>query len=385
MSNFFIFLSLFVGLSTYGLSASYTIKDLEILSKTGPYKEFLDHAHDLLPRHRDKKWSSLVQKVAKTYVNGLVLKNQISGEHFSYIEKIAHWPALEKNEFFLIQRDEFAIKFFKACLKKNKNSCLQKVEKFWSHSRKDIDTGFKIATLIEKENNGLIDKLITPAIFSDLSKLYCKKDFTKKILVKKVENLSLLNFDSSSKVIKKNILELMNYDCFLEIAKSIKEELYLHDSVSRESSYKILNAFKLMSEEEKDLFYAHFLLSGPTIGKMFNLSWSIVSKFSQDYDRRKSVLFALKEFDPLPDGFLKTKDYLKKRTLLKFLIKNLPEYFNFYAHTCLDFRESKKYFPQGNPTIHCSQFFESVKGEKFLSDKVYLRYSAGQKYHFPRD
>ena len=77
--------------------------------------------------------------------------------------------------------------------------------------------------------------------------------------------------------------------------------------------------------------------------------------------------------DPLPDEIFALATPTKRKTLVKFMYKNLPEYFSLYAQSCLNYLKGKK-FKAGNPTFYCKEFFQLSQNKPWPSLRAKLEY-----------
>lgn len=373
---FFILLSSQVVVSTH---ATYTIEDLVILSETGEHQEFLDHAKDIKPTKRDKKWRTLVSKEASLLIDELKKNSSYTKENFNKIEKLAKWSVLKSDEFFHVKRNSFALKYFKNCYlsKTTKALCTKDISHFWRRSNKDADTGYKLSMLIR----GFLPKQSTWSIVKDIiksnqSKYYCGDAFIQDEVHKKLSTLDLENRTvTARKVLLQNLAHLK---CWNKLITHFKKEINFLPSSESSSLYYTLTTFNQISRSQKDLWLTMYLLDDPTSGPLLNMAWNNIKELAQNYERRIEVLEKLKTLRPLPGDSFNNASL----AITKHLNKYFPEYIATYAKTCLHYLEGTKQFRFGNPTVYCDSLFKRNKYEaksKLLEKNLSDRYSAIKK------
>ena len=164
----------------------------------------------------------------------------------------------------------------------------------------------------------------------------------------------------------------------LEIHGARTEKAFVEKGgAAEESLFNLLASKGELEEEDKDFFFALFILNDPEVGDTFNRAWNRMKILGENFSRRQKVFQRLIELDPLPDAVVGTANPNRRKTLLDFFSHHFPEYFNHYTKVCLDYFEGKGSYPRGNPTIRCRDFFRYTKS--LVSDKLYLRYSALKK------
>ena len=73
----------------------YDLKDLEVLTIQKNYLEFLNHAHDIRPSKRGKKWKDMVQKMALGYINQLLNFKSFEQKNFDFVERLNSWSSFK--------------------------------------------------------------------------------------------------------------------------------------------------------------------------------------------------------------------------------------------------------------------------------------------------
>jgi hypothetical protein len=350
---------------------SYSLVDLEVLAKEKNHLEFLKHAHDVRPSKRDKMWKELVRSMALGYLNEAIKNKKFEKETFNFVEKLNTWPTLRKEEFFLQKRNQLGIGHLRLCFLSEKN-CLPKTLSFWnSNLLKSAELGLKMVDLLKKNNyQGDLFNFINPATTSEVSEFYCKRPEVVKILTKKIHEISLRNA-----IKKKHFKKIFNQNCLVKIIPILKQELVKFSSPAmKEMFYNFLEVYSAMDQKERDFFLTLYILQGPVKGDAFNEGWNLIKILGNNYKRRQQVLSRLEKFELLPDDIFALPNVKTKRTLLSHLFKNMPEYLDYYARTCLDYLEGKKVFPRGNPTLHCKELFKEAKGTPWIEPGLQARF-----------
>ncbi len=346
-------------------SQRYSLADLEVLSKDKASKEFLDHAMDILPSKRTKHWRSLVQDNSEKWIDKLLFQKKITYAHFQYIESLADWPALKRHEFFL-QKRRF---FLKSYLLKGPGTLAQKI-------RIAMQAFYSTSSGLQKSSLAL---MIYHLYHQQLS--YTQKS----TLMTTSLSLTSQSFLCQQKLLAPFIFEflrenqqkkstLLSKDCWKLFKKNLTQGMSSSKHTIRETSYHWLTKNKMISSEDIDIYLSLFLIHGPVIGETFNRAWRRLSILGQDYERRKKVINRLQKLDPLPDGLLTGHDQKKKKTVLAHFAKNFPEYWDYYAQSCIDYYQGKEKFKNGNPTLYCKELFH-------LSSKLSIPH-AGLKKKF---
>ena len=359
-------------------SRLYTFDDLQTLEKNKNYREFLEHAYDIRPSKRDKRWVSMLEHMASDYLSEVMVKELFDAETYQFIQTLASKPTLKKDVFFQTKRDRYFINFLQNCLQQKEFKHSHKKAKiYWKRSRQNPDTGFQIAKNLNAFNpKQFLGHFLNAVIKDKHSKFYCDKKFVLNTLdqiflekAKKTKNLDQL---------KKNLDKSLHFDCWKSYAQHLKEKLN-QTKPSARHAYLLLKSKKALKQSEEDIFLTLYLLRDPIPGKVFNLAWAYMLQLGSDYERRKKVIDHLKSRAHLPDKSFRG-DKLKAKTLLKFLNENIPEYIDHYALSCLDYHMGRVNFPQGNPTLNCQNFFEISEGMPWMRQDLKMRYSSIKKF-----
>ncbi len=365
----------------------FDMKDLEVLEKENNFSEFLEHAKDIRPKERDENWHKMINKMALSFVKHKLENTHFDESAFSKIEDLVKWPSLKNNEILHIKRNQFGVKFLKQCflMSPNSKSCRKFLSIFWKNTLYKSDTGVQIALMAKEKlflaSDRELFEYISESIKSNMATFHCRKSYVKEIytayIMGKMEQMLTLgkNYENLLRLLKKSSHD----DCWTHLLPDFRQSLFSSSPSTSSKFYHLLKVKNSLSEEDEDLYLTLFILNGPIVGEIFNLSWSRFEILSQNLVRREKVLKKLQNFEPLPGKIFQTSDQLKRETLTKLISETFPEYIDFYARTCLNYLEGKKSYPFGNPTIECRDLFNIDKKKKFIDQGIHLRYSAIKK------
>ncbi len=351
------------------LSGGYTLADLEILESEKNYREFFAHAQDIRPTKRDSYWNSMVNEMAESYSAELLKNPTITPKKFAFLEKLHKIPTLKNNEFFIKNRGKLALIFFGNCYKQNKQNlqlCDKKLSDFWQKDTTNAEIGIRLAELMDRHSPQSIENIWTfykEAVRGELSKFYCQKKKIASTVTRKLVSIAARTTDDKNIYLK--IDQEISGDCWNSIKDGIYQQLPMADIQNRRYLFTLLEGKGELSQKDRDLYHLVFILDSPAKGALLNRSWSTIKSLGSNYRRREQVLKNIAKLDPLPGDILSSFDDKKKQTIIKHLFKNVPEYFDIYAKTCLNFLSGKGNFPNGNPTIQCKQLFDLSRGEEF--------------------
>jgi hypothetical protein len=359
------------GLTLTSLSAEYSLADLEVLSQEGNFSEFFQHALDVRPTERKDSWNKMVLKMSERMLEEFSKKTEIKRQEFYLVEKLAKWPTLKADEFFLQKRGDFSLKYLENCLIKTP-ACQADLQLFWDNGPHSPDTAMKIAEITFKNKSLNLNfwTFLAPALKSNLSEFYCRKPFVLDEVWKKI-SLSVLQLKNDLKVLK-SIDNTMHPECLKEFNPYVKTKLLSPSSpIDRETAFVILRSQGKTKSQDEDFFYFIYLLERPSQGSLFNEAWNRVKFLGKDAQQREMILSEIKKLDPLPDEIFISLDSLKRKVVLKHLKFNIPEYFDFYFQQCLAYYSGKEQFQNGNPTIHCKKILQSeLATELFTPDQI---------------
>jgi hypothetical protein len=356
----------------------YDIKDLEQLSDSKNYEEFLNHARDIRPSKRDRYWRELVQNMAVGQVDFLLEKKVFNKEQFELIEKIALWPVLTKDKFFQIKRNRYAQKYLKSCFQKNESYCKSQLFSFWHSSNQRAELAMSMVEILkvytdQKEYWGFYQKITK----SDLQEYYCPKPHVKKVIFNHMKK-NLMTVEDK-KTINRFVKANIGVSCWFSIVGDLKGLLFTKSRTMRQFAYKILDAEESLTPIERDSFHTFYLLDNPINGDLFNHAWSTLELLGQNYGRRMKVYKYLKGLDPLPGNIFSHRDELKKEAVVGLFYSNFPEYIDHYARVCVNFLKGLGEYPKGTPTLYCNELFKISKKKRWVSQSLKIQYSSLKK------
>lgn len=361
---------------------SYTIEDLQALERTKSYEEFLNHALDIRPSQRDDQWQEMVSHMATSFITEKSSKNQYTLKSFQFIEDLFNWPNLREDKLFGQLRTDFGLSFLSQCFEKhikNKLECTKLAQTFWHNSLDKIRVGSGIGLLYSKYEINEYDlwEYYKYAINSDFSQYYCSRKDVQEIVINR---LSLeISFEYDTKPTLNKLEKLINKACLNSLAPLLKDSLKSKNIVLSTLSFQLLRAMERLETAENDLFLTSYILNQYTPGTLYNLAWNNLHQMSLDYSRRMITVKALKDLDPLPGRVFALKDMSKREIIGKYLSQKIPEYFDYYAQTCISYYEGSRSFPYGIPTANCDDFFQLVKNYSMRTQELHLKYSGLKK------
>ncbi|ATH08208.1 hypothetical protein BIY24_09675 [Halobacteriovorax marinus] len=381
MIKFFSIIFSFIALNLHPVYAAlYSIEDLEQLQISKNYTEFLNHAHDIRPSSRDKRWREMVQTMAVGQLDFLLEKRIFNQESFKLIEKIALWPILLEDEFFQIKRNRFAEFYLENCFSKRgrTDSCKNELLNFWNASNQNPDLAMSLVNILksftkEKDFWGFYQKVTK----SSSAEFYCPKIAVRKSILDHLRvNLSQVE---DPKYVKKFIDDNLGSTCWQSVLKDLKGMLFDKSFTLRSFAYKALNSKEALTQVEQDSYLAFYILTNPIKGDTFNVAWSLIEKVGDDYSRRMKVFKVLKNIDPLPGDIFSNYNKEKKEAIINLFANNFPEYIDHYARTCVNFLKGIGDFPRGNPTLYCSELYSSSKSKRWIRQPLQIQYSSIKK------
>lgn len=365
----------------------YSKADLEILQQSNAYEEFFKHAKDVRPVERDKSWREMLTDMATSFVDEKRENRDYKENTFTELKNLSQWPELQRDEFYQIKLNSYAIQYFQNCyLERSKQSCLSDIESYWPKANQTAELSYEILLLTTgfhplNDNWNYVKRLTK----DDVSSFYCHKEEVTRTIHQKIErdlperDLPKTNLSDHKKMQTLWLQRLMPDNCWKKFAEGITLPMLSAPVDQFTNTFISLNEMNLLQDKDKDIFLTRAYLEGVAPGDVLNHSWSALNKLAQNYNLRKEVLEKLKSLDPLPGKVFALENTERRKILTKNLIENFPEYVRHYAQTCLDYRTGKKYFSRGNPTLHCDELFAVEKSLKFedkiFSQELHVKYS----------
>ena len=362
----------------------FDIKDLEVLESQRSYDEFLLHVNDIRPSERGKHWKEMLQNVGLLLIEYKLKSKDFSPKSFNQIELLGRSSALIEDELFQLRRIQYGEKYLVECFKKieDKAKCENDLNTFWYFTNKDAELGLYLASLL-LSNNSNIDRwpFYRAAITDAAAPIYCAKSEIQKAIITKI------NQESFSEKFDNNYQALLNRlvpdKCFEKMIPSIREAIIRTETsgTDKELAINLLEAKKLLSKDDQDLFAILFLLSGPVVGDKMNTAWKKVELLSESFPKRQKILGMLKNLEVLPDQIFTDPNLPRNKAIINLFAKNFPELLDFYGKSCLEYIQRKNDENNIiNSAFHCHQFLTAAKiNPLWLSDAVKLQYSSIKK------
>jgi hypothetical protein len=214
-----------------------------------------------------------------------------------------------------------------------------------------------------------------------MAPLYCTKPNIQKAIIQKIK-LETYNedFNDNYKVL---LDKYIPNKCFDKLVDTLREALISVNTQGddKELALNLLEAKKLLTPTEQDLYSVLFLLDGPVVGDKMNLAWKRVEAFGDIYSRREKILFEIKKLDLIPDAIFKDPNLPRHKAIINLFAKNFPEFLNYYGKSCLDFINNKNADASNlSSTFQCHQFLKTAKDNSlWLTDSIQSQYSAIKK------
>ncbi len=362
-------------------SPRYQVRDLEVLESEKSYREFFQHAKDVLPSKRNKAWKQMVQSMAMEFLNTLKLSNgNISPKNYKSILEISKWATLKNDEFFIKNRDITLIQYYKYCFNSSEyQTCYNKAYDFFKKYNTHTEFGYTLIKAVSNriktetaENDFQINyqlklwPFIATLIKSPISEFYCAQSPLKETIEQKILQQTYNNT-------KFSVLHHLHPDCWKVIKKGFITTLFQHtDAYSRKKVFHALKGTVRLSSNDTYLYTVLQMLSGINLTPEETLEyWDRMQKLSKNYKLREKIFAKLKTYIPLPGntfiGATKQQKHISRA-----LSRYFPEYIDFYATTCIQHFSGEKNTYGGNPATHCHDLFKLSKSLNLLPKaKVY--------------
>ena len=105
---------------------------------------------------------------------------------------------------------------------------------------------------------------------------------------------------------------------------------------------------------------------------------TIISAF--DLMVRRELFKKLQAQEFLPGAIFAVRKSEQKNTLLHHLATDIPEYFRYYAKSCVDYLRGNKSHPKGNPTLECHDYFRIAKKFRFPGYSLLGDYQKAKRF-----
>ena len=326
------------------------MKDLRILYKQNDYKEYFDHAKDVIPSARDSEWQEMTSKLGIKYLETLSKKQTpLSAKEQTLIDKISKWTIFKDDETFNNAKRPILIGVINKCLSlKNSNNCLSMAKQTFI---KDSDPAFGIKILKTLNLNRNIEYsakdlqvFILPMLSSNICSFYIKKEPLKST----VDTL----FESDTSFFAKNEIEK---DCKGILVKELKAKLYTTKSnlVRKNIKFTLRKWGKIHSNDIYFYNMAQFLSDYKFSKEVLFTKWKTFKTLGKDLRIRNIILDRLFKIRPLY-GKILYNESTEARAIISAIERYTPEYFSKYASLCLDYYTGKEQAPSGD----CHQLFK---------------------------
>jgi hypothetical protein len=348
----------------------YTLKDLEILKNESDFEDFFLHVNDIRPSLRNDDWRNLVDEMALGWAKSAKSSTTFELSQFRQMEEIFNLAPVKTNERFKQIRNSLALSFFEKNFQtlEDNNVTIGLIDSYWKKDQTSYETGLELLKLVFNQTND-IEKAWnfgSQALKSQQGAFYCqKKDIEPLIFLKLARTI-----EESALPPKKIILKTIDKDCWEQLKPIAKNYFFSFPQRIRGVYLALLTEEKLLTNEENDLYSFSYLMEGPIQGDSMNLAWNTVNDLKNDKTRRDTLLSKLQARPVLPDGVLGAFDQDRKKIIVHFVSKSFPEYFDFYARTCIQYLKGEVKFAEGNPTLHCKDLFEMNKKDHELVTPV---------------
>ena len=340
---------LFCSLHAFGQNV-YTMKDLRILYKQNDYKEYFDHAKDVIPSSRDSEWQEMTSKLGIKYLETLSKKQTpLSTKEQLLIDKISRWTIFKDDETFNNAKRPILIGVINKCLSlKNSNNCLAMAKQIFI---KDSDPAFGIKILkILNLNRNIeysakdLQVFILPMLSSNICSFYINKEPLKST----VDTL----FESDTSFFAKNEIEK---DCKQALVKELKAKLYTTKSnlIRKNIKFTLRKWGKIHSNDIYFYNMAQFLSDYKFSKEELFTKWKTFKTLGKDVRIRNIILDKLFKIRPLY-GKILYNESTEARAIISAIERYTPEYFSKYASLCLDYYTGKVQAPSGD----CHQLFK---------------------------
>ena len=350
-------------------AANYSLADLKVLETQNAYEEFLKHARDIRPSERSSEWHSMLSHMIQIKLQEMLKKRQLGLNHLTEVEALSNWPEVKEDEVVQLYRGEYVLEYLRQCFKDSKGkesgSCHGQVLRLWEGThlkRKSARFGAIFHKIIDEHAPQLarFDYLTYALISVDNGDHFCSQDHVRRGVFKHYQKEISQN-SADLKKLKVAIDNDLSPVCWQKFSQFLKSSYFSFSPIQKEISYWLLTSKESLTIEEEDFFLSLYLLQGPVVGEIFNLSWNRVKLLGENFPRRQKVIAQLLQLDPLPDQLFSSNDKARAEVLARFVLQNLPEYIKSYLEFCLSYYKGSKTFVNGNPTLRCQDLLATAK------------------------
>jgi hypothetical protein len=364
---------------------AYTMQDLQALSKSNQWDEFLDHIYDIRPSLRNDKWAGLIKINFSNHLKHLLKHKLFRPRLLTNINKLIQLEFVQADEIIQILSNDFVKGVMHDCLlnfqQNTSVQCLKNIQAYWKLSKKDEELGLylgqRLPQLIDKfsaSNKRAHATMISstdiwqyyvPAVDGKFGDIHCSVKSIQEVVINKLftvhaaDKSAPLNFTYFSR------------GCWTKLKPRIEKLLISNNKLNRDVAYKILNNIKEKKEIDELTYRLTYLLNSPAKGDELNESWNMIIKASKDSNLRDQMIKRLDKLAFLPDEVLKKQQSGLTAQIYKLLDANFPEFIDYYYKECLEYYTESRGFPNGTRTINCLKFIDMNKREKVLTTIQY--------------
>lgn len=329
--------SYFLLSNVYALN--YSLSDLAILAREKNVEEFLAHVNDIRPSERLDTWKMMYRDIVLEFIDRKLKSEDYSKQTFDEIEKHAGHYSLKDMPLIDLKRAKYALAFFQHCYLELKdvsqvNACDRRLITYWENSQKNAEYALPIVALLETYKLSKLNRwnFYQIAVKDKASPVYCDKIQVQKAIIAKLteesfkESFKELYHNDFSKLLAKFIPTA----CLQKLLPTLKDAIFSNhiNGVEREIAYLLLNASgTTLSTEEENLFALYFLLNGPVVGNVMNLSWNKIEALSEHYNERQKLLAYIKSRGKFPsNNALNDPGTSRNQAIINLLKRSFPEY-----------------------------------------------------------
>lgn len=324
-----------------GASQVYTLADLRILAGESNFTEFFNHALDIKPSLRGGEWRKMTESMGLNFLDSLQHKSDISDLQDQLVQKISNWPIFQSDEFFGEKRDKFFLKKISDCYRQPSSKCWQITQKINTDYPHSLKFQFELANILvdSKQNLSRLWAITKPIAISKFGEFYCHKEPVNKII-----------YDYMLKHSPKRTH--VDADCIKKLTPYIIRRYYQTTPFDNQAAYKLISIHKLQTPKINSYQAVIDFLQQEN-----NISPEL-KRLRSDYQLRTQLMEVFENKTELPGRVFAQKPSSAANAAARILTQNFPELIRTYANKCLDYLSGRVYFPKGNPTPQCHEFFQ---------------------------
>ncbi len=345
---------------------TYKLEDLKVLNNQGKYIELFEHLYDVIPSKRDQTWHIIFKQAISAYIK----KSNFSEDDLEILYRLSINPDIKSKNLEKSLSDKLADELVsKLDSSKTKNAALIILKKYLEqkkfHFTKSFNIGEKFFKLgLDKPPYEFTWQLISEALNSNVSKMYCDQKVAVDLLKEKMSSINTLDNTSSIQILGK-----INKQCWEKFTASIYKGIDFKDE-KKSQMYRILLSSGLQ-EQDKHYLSILYLLMSKKDKELTNISWNSLDHLKKHPEQRSKILKEIARLDPLPDTNFKGSDQATL-SFINQLNTSFPEYVNYYLKTCYQYISGIKKFKMGNPTINCRDLVSKLSKEQ-INQNIYVK------------